>query len=312
MKFALLRTFALLGAFAAGCLFPQLNVFKGMIRYGLVFMLFSVYLRIELSAHMFHRSQLLAIAFGILLACAAWQGLTAAGFPELGRVAFFTAITPTATAAPVIVSLIGGNLTYTATLFLLSNLLVSLCLPVLVPLVTSDPSDGLARDVLMRVMTVTLAPLAAALLVRWRAKSAARRLGERLSVFTFYAWVCIVVLIAAQARHFLDGQAHVPWGTLGAIAGLSLGICVINFVTGYFLGRPTYALECSQGLGQKNNSYTVYLALTYADPITALGPTIYVLWHNIWNAWQLYRFDKRTFAEGQASREPKVATASSR
>jgi BASS family bile acid:Na+ symporter len=35
------------------------------------------------------------------------------------------------------------------------------------------------------------------------------------------------------------------------------------------------------------------LALTYATPLVALGPTIYVLWHNLWNAWQLYRHDKR-------------------
>ncbi len=29
--------------------------------------------------------------------------------------------------------------------------------------------------------------------------------------------------------------------------------------------------------------------MTYADPITALGPTLYVLWHNGYNAWQMSR-----------------------
>jgi BASS family bile acid:Na+ symporter len=292
MTFALLRVIGLVGAFTVGGLLPQLSGFSWLIRFGLIFMLFTVYLRIELSRRMFHRSQPLAIIFGILLACGAWAGLGAAGYPELAKVAFFTAITPTATAAPVIVSIIGGNITYTATLFLLSNLSVSLCLPVLIPCVIGDPAIGLAGDVLMRVLTVTLAPLAVALAVRWYSKDIARKLGERLSPLTFYVWISIVVLIAAQARHFIDQQAQVPWDLLGAIAGLALVICVINFVTGYFLGRPKYGLECSQGLGQKNNSLTVYLALTYADPVVALGPTVYVLWHNIWNAIQIFRAGK--------------------
>ena len=293
MKFALLRVLGLVGAFTAGSLLPQLSDFSWLIRFGLIFMLFSVYLRMEPSFRMFHPSQFLAVLFNILLACGAWLGLTAAGHPVLGTVAFFIAITPTATAAPVIVSMIGGNITYAVTQFLASNLLISLCLPVLIPCVVDAPAAGLMGDVLVRVLTITLAPLAVALMLRWLTKDAAHKLGERLSPWTFYVWISIVVLIAAQARHFLDQQAHVPWGLLGTIAALSLIICVINFVTGYLLGRPRYGLECSQGLGQKNNSYTVYLALPYADPIVALGPTIYVLWHNIWNAYQLFRADRR-------------------
>jgi hypothetical protein len=78
---------------------------------------------------------------------------------------------------------------------------------------------------------------------------------------------------------------------------LSLVICATNFIVGYLIGRPQYGLECSQALGQKNNSFTVYLALTYANPLVALGPTIYVLWHNLWNAWQLYRHDTRALGK---------------
>ncbi|MEG2248861.1 MAG: hypothetical protein RSB88_08120, partial [Akkermansia sp.] len=48
--------------------------------------------------------------------------------------------------------------------------------------------------------------------------------------------------------------------------------------------------ECSQSLGQKNTTLTIFLAMIYApSPIAALGPTFYVLWHNLWNAWQLHR-----------------------
>ena len=299
MKFAVLRAIGLLLAFAVGGCLPVLHAYSGLIRIGLIFMLFVVFLRIEPSRKMLHRSQFFAVAFNILFACGLWKLFLYAGQDELARVAFFTAITPTATATAVIVSLIGGNVAYTVTTFLLSNVLISCCLPLLIPLVVGTPALGLTQHVLLRVLSVTLLPFAAAMLFRAVSKPTATRLGERLSMWTFYAWIGLVVLIAAQARHFLDQQAQVPWFLLGTIALLSLVICAINFFAGYLIGRPQYGLECSQALGQKNNSYTVYLALTYANPLVALGPTIYVLWHNLWNAWQLYRHDRTNAVQGQ-------------
>ncbi len=55
------------------------------------------------------------------------------------------------------------------------------------------------------------------------------------------------------------------------------------------IGGREFAREASQSLGQKNTSFTIYLALTYANPLVALGPTCYVLWHNLWNSWQLHQ-----------------------
>jgi BASS family bile acid:Na+ symporter len=267
-------------------------------------MLFVVFLRIEPSRKMLHWSQFFSVAFNIFFAYTLWQLFIFAGEEELARVAFFTAITPTATATAVIVSLVGGNVTYTVTTFLLSTLCITCALPFLIPIVVGNPTPGLAQHVLLRVLSVTLIPLTAALLLRQHSKPQAIKLGEKLSASTFYVWIGLVVLIAAQARHFLDQQAQMPWALLGTIALLSLAICITNFVVGYLFGRPTYGLECSQALGQKNNSYTVDLALTYATPLVALGPTIYVLWHNLWNAWQLYHHDKRVLDKKREQAQP--------
>ncbi len=81
-------------------------------------------------------------------------------------------------------------------------------------------------------------------------------------------------------------SAQFPCWCAGSI--LDWGIC---------WGR-TRAAECSQALGQKNTTLSIYLALTYASPIAALGPTFYVLWHNLWNAWQLYRASERKRRNG--------------
>ena len=50
---------------------------------------------------------------------------------------------------------------------------------------------------------------------------------------------------------------------------------------------------CSQLLGQKNTTFTMYLALQYAGALVAMGPIFYILWHNTWNAYQMYQYDRR-------------------
>jgi BASS family bile acid:Na+ symporter len=55
------------------------------------------------------------------------------------------------------------------------------------------------------------------------------------------------------------------------------------------IGGREFPREASQSLGQKNTTFTIYLALAYASPVVALGPTFYVIWHNLWNSWQLHR-----------------------
>ncbi len=291
MRYALIRSLCLMGGFIVGGCLPELAAYKDLIKLGLVVMLFAVYLRLEPSRNMFHVSQFAAAVFGIALAVLSWAGLTAADYPVLGQVAFFIAITPTATAAPVIVGLLGGNVTYTTAMFMVSNICVSLSLPVLIPVIMGTPAVGVVHDVVVRIGTVIVLPLVAAGTVRLFFGEKGKALGRGLAPVTFYLWISVVVLIAAQARAFLDAQEHIPWTLLGLVGGISLLLCIINFVAGYLFGLPKYPRECSQALGQKNNSYTVYLALTYATPIIALGPTIYVLWHNIWNAVQLYLCD---------------------
>jgi len=292
LNYALLRFLGLIGAFAVGSCLPQLAQYGWLIRVGLVFMLFTVYLQIEPSRRMFHWNQILSILFGIVFAVVGWIALKDRD-PSLARVFFFTAITPTATAAPVIIGLIGGNIAYAVTTFMLSSLLVSLTLPFLIPIVIGRTVSGVVQDVLMRLAVVMLIPLVTAVAIRLIHNRGGKELGRRLGPATFYVWIGLVVLITAQARAFLDQQGRIPWHMLGLIAAISLGICITNFVVGYLLGRPKFGLECSQALGQKNISFTVYLALTYADPLVALGPTTYVLWHNLWNAVQLYRHDSR-------------------
>ena len=121
---------------------------------------------------------------------------------------------------------------------------------------------------------------------------------RKLKDVTFGIWVVILVLIAANASYDISSRDGISERVLEQIGAVSLLVCGINFGLGHLLGGRTRAAECSQALGQKNTTLSIYLALTYASPIAALGPTFYVLWHNLWNAWQLYRASERKRRNG--------------
>ncbi|UKI32277.1 MAG: hypothetical protein L6W00_01265 [Lentisphaeria bacterium] len=128
----------------------------------------------------------------------------------------------------------------------------------------------------------------------------ATELPKRCKNLSFFTWVAAIFLIIANASQFLrEQQANLPPGILWKIAVVSLLICIVNFAGGRMIGGKKFFRESSQVLGQKNTTLTIFLAITYANPLIALGPTFYVIWHNGWNAWQL---QMRTFRERKKRR----------
>jgi len=96
-----------------------------------------------------------------------------------------------------------------------------------------------------------------------------------------------------MARKTFDEQEISAVTILLQIGCATLAVCILNFFTGWLIGPRRCKLESSQLLGQKNTSFTIYLAITFASPVAALGPLFYILWHNSWNAIQMFQFEKR-------------------
>lgn len=67
---------------------------------------------------------------------------------------------------------------------------------------------------------------------------------------------------------------------------------MINFSLGAFLGGKQYRQEASQSLGQKNLSFVIWISLTFINPLVALGPMFYILYHHLFNSWSIYQFEK--------------------
>ena len=152
----------------------------------------------------------------------------------------------------------------------------------------SDTSDVLTMLVTGSVAVVVFLPMAVAWLVRTVHAPAATWPGKLRNV-SFGMWVTAMFLITSNASDFLHAHADTPHVLLAKIALTTLTVCVVNFALGAVIGGRELRREASQSLGQKNTTFTIYLALAYASPVVALGPTCYVIWHNLWNSWQLHR-----------------------
>lgn len=97
-----------------------------------------------------------------------------------------------------------------------------------------------------------------------------------------------MAIIASSAAQTLEGQtAGFPRSDVLWVVLIDILLCVFMFGFGALLGGRAHLRECSQLLGQKNTSYTTYLAFACDAPFAALGPAFYVFFHNTWNGLQL-------------------------
>jgi bile acid:Na+ symporter, BASS family len=288
MQPGLLRTVALVAGMVLGALLPQAYAAAGAIRWLVMGMLFLVFLQTRLSRQAIHRSHVVLLAANLAMGFAAWGLGWLAGGREVALAAFFAGIAPTATAAPVVVSFLRGRVEYVIAAFLLTNLVIAALLPGLLPLVLGRATPEAFVQVLGSVGLVVFVPMGAAWLLR-TVHARAAEWPQHLRNVSFGMWVLALFLVTANGSHFLRLQTDLPPGVLSKIALTTAAVCAASFALGRVIGGREFPREASQSLGQKNTSFTIYLALTYANPLVALGPTSYVLWHNLWNSWQLHQ-----------------------
>ena len=294
---SLIRPAMILIPFALGAAFPQACVLYdppyNSVQYVLMLMMFISCLRIELREQKPRREHWILLVANLVMGVGPYFLLRALlpDRPELAQAAFFIGITPTATAAPVVIAFLNGRVGFVLTGFTVSFVCISASLLFLLPMVTGSFTADFVGRVAVTLLQVIALPLGAALLIRLLFPSA-KNLPGRLKTFTFLLWSFNLFVLAAVARQYFIRHPETPLWIAGAIAGISLALCACNFQIGKYLGPKKLRRECSQLLGQKNTSFTMYLALHYAGALIALGPISYILWHNAWNAWQMYQYDR--------------------
>ena len=121
-------------------------------------------------------------------------------------------------------------------------------------------------------------------------KSGVRRIPEENleagKEFIFY--VCQV----DEELNIVHAQTTVLLLLLIALLGLLLGL--LQFAIGKALGRPFHrVIEAGQALGQKNTAFAIWMAYTFLNPLSSVGPGCYILWQNIINSYEIWQKRKK-------------------
>lgn len=214
---------------------------------------------------------------------------------DVAQGAFICVFCPTATAAPVITGMLGGNISRLATFSLVSNMAVAVTAPAAFTLMGTTEIDFAesVSTIALRVLPLILGPLVAALVLKGIAPTVHRHISSSQSI-GFYLWAVSLIIVVGRAVSFVMKEPPSRIPELVALALVAGVVCIVQFVVGRRIGRR-YGdrIAGAQGLGQKNTVLAIWMALTYLNPVTSVAPAAYIAWQNTINSLQIYLKQKK-------------------
>ncbi len=210
---------------------------------------------------------------------------------HLLEVVLICVIAPCASASPVVVGKLGGDLTQMTTFMLLSSVVASLLIPALFPLI--EPHEHATfltafLAILSKLAAVLLLPLALGAVVRHRVKPIYDFI-KRSPDLGFYLWcVCLAITSGLTMRNILS--SHTAGHLFVAIALLPLATAIVQALIGGAIGHNGGERICTrQAMFQKNTGLAIWIAWVFLTPEASIGAGCYVLWQNLINSFELWR-----------------------
>ena len=204
-------------------------------------------------------------------------------------------IGPSASAAPVVVGKLGGNINTMTTYVILSSLASTVLIPLVFPIL--EPAADVAffdafLVILHKVAIVLLLPL----ILGWFIKHYLPRLQRRIASMpnlSFYTWaISLSITTGITVKNIVHSNATMT--LLFWIAATTLLLCFVQFLigrsVGHWLGEEVNA---GQGLFQKNTALSIWVAYMYLNPVASVGAGCYVLWQNVINSFEIWQDRKR-------------------
>ena len=285
------KNYVLPAAMIGGAVFyPWMDELTFLSPYFIFAMLFVTYCRLELRKLRLTRFHWALLACQLLLAAAVYFALSWWNQPLASGIMLCVLI-PTACAAPVITSMLGGSLENVVSYSLLSNVMLAIVGPIVLALVGTHADMTFFRSagiICSKVFPLILGPMALALILGKISPKAHYYIANHQSL-SFYLWavslfVVVGCCVSFAIKHYeADNVVMMVLLAVGALA-----VCGAQFILGKKIGeRYGDRISGGQSLGQKNTVLAVWLALAYLEPLTSIAPAAYIAWQNLINAWQL-------------------------
>ena len=287
------RTIALPIAMVIGAVFHSFfNRLHWMPPYLIFAMLFVTYCRISARDVRFGRFHWLLLTLQIVIGTSVYFALRGLN-PLLAQGAAMCSFVPTAMAATAIGGMLGANVATMASFCLLSNTGVALAAPVFFSAIGANPELSFISSmviILKKIIPLLVLPFVAAMILEKVAPRWHDSISRRQNI-SFWIWAMSLTIVLGRTVEFLLSQPRGNNMLELQLAGIALVICLFQFAVGRFVGRRFGdTVAGGQSIGQKNTVLAIWMAQTWFDPISSVAPAAYVIWQNLVNSWQLWRY----------------------
>lgn len=212
----------------------------------------------------------------------------------LAQGAMICILAPTATAAPVITNILGGNMESLSTYSLLCNITIAIVAPICFALTGNVDANSFGHAVAIiskNTFVLLIFPFILAYLLK-KATPTIHTVVKSWKFLSLYLWSISLTIITGQTISFVLKQST-NFILEIMLATIAFIICCLQFLTGRLIGKKyDNIISGGQGLGQKNTILAIWMAQTYLSPISSIAPGAYVLWQNMINSYQVWKSRK--------------------
>jgi BASS family bile acid:Na+ symporter len=204
-------------------------------------------------------------------------------------------IGPCAAAAAVVTAKLGGSLEEMTTYTFISNFITAALIPICFPLIEKGAGISFMSafaKILYEVCVVLLLPMLLAFIVKHGFKRFHRWV-TGVKDLSYYLWGASLMMVTGTTVKNIVHADTTVWLLL-IIAFLGLLLCISQFAVGRWIGSHfKNTVNAGQALGQKNTAFAIWIAYSYLNPLSSVGPGCYILWQNIINSIEIWSYRRR-------------------
>ena len=211
--------------------------------------------------------------------------------------AFVTVLAPTAAAAMAVSLILGANISMMSTYLITCNLMVAVVAPLSFTLIGAAPDISFWSSflaILGKVFPLLIVPFFLGVLTRWLLPKANDYINRHKSL-SFYVWAVSLTVVISRAIGLLMSQFQEHRTMFLWMVAISVFLCFLQFFVGHLIGkRYGDRVAGGQALGQKNTVLAIWMAQSYLNPLCSIVPTLYVIWQNLYNSFQMMQKEKQS------------------
>ncbi|WP_116127099.1 hypothetical protein [Lewinella sp. IMCC34183] len=293
----MIKSVLILVALAVGLLLPELEAYTFTLRPFLMILLFFSFLEVRIDRSIFSRQQVIAAGLLLPFGLAAYY-LGSLYTTDLGLTLLLMGLAPTAVITPVLAQLMNRRAGYMVGAIIVTHAVFALMVPIILPALLGVSLSLRSLGTLVWTIGSTVAgPLVLGQLVR-RYASRVRNTLRRIGPYAFALFLSNIAVASGSLSYYLRYESDTPAAFIWVCAVSIAALLLLNFALGSRLAPAGHRVEGSLALGRKNTMLSIWIALEYINPLTVLGPMLYILLQNLFVAGQIVIVDRRDRRRG--------------